>query len=230
MTASATRNTDAVLLVAKAPIPGAAKTRLIPEFGPRAAADLAAAALIDTIRTACTAGPEVIVAMVGDPAHGARHAELADLLHRCTVIGQRGDTFGERLRNAHVDAAALGVDRVLQIGMDTPQVTRRDLKSGLRLLRTGTAVLGPAVDGGWWALGLVGARGADVLPGVPMSTPETRVGTEGALRRDGLVVRPLRTLVDVDRPDDVAVVARLCPPQSAFATAARTLDPYGVSA
>ncbi|WAC56284.1 TIGR04282 family arsenosugar biosynthesis glycosyltransferase [Gordonia sp. SL306] len=230
MRPSAISNTDAVLIVAKAPIPGAAKTRLIPRFGPRAAADLAAAALVDTVRTACTTGAEVIVAMVGEPAHGARPAELADLLRHCTVIGQRGDTFGQRLRNTHVDAVALGVDRVLQIGMDTPQVTAHDLRTGLGLLRSGTAVLGPAVDGGWWALGLVGARGADVLPDVPMSTPDTCAGTEYGLRRDGLLVRPLRTLVDVDRPDDVAAVAGLCVPQSAFAIAVRTLHPFGVSA
>ncbi|NDZ94086.1 DUF2064 domain-containing protein [Streptomyces sp. SID6673] len=230
MRPSAARNTDAVLIVAKAPIPGAAKTRLIPRFGPRVAADLAAAALVDTVRTARTTGAEVIVAMAGEPAQGARPAELADLLRHCTVIGQRGATFGHRLRNAHVDAVALGVDRVLQIGMDTPQVTTRDLRAGLRSLCSDAAVLGPAADGGWWALGLIGGRGADVLPDVAMSTPDTRADTEYGLRRDGLVVRPLRTLVDVDRPDDVAAVAGLCAPQSAFASTVRMLDPFGVSA
>ncbi|MYR04843.1 DUF2064 domain-containing protein [Gordonia sp. SID5947] len=221
---------DTVLIVAKAPVPGVAKTRLIPRFGPRAAAELAAAALADTIRTACATGLEVVVAMTGDPAQGVRWAEITELLRSCTVIAQRGDTFGERLRNAHIDVVDSGAGRVLQIGMDTPQVSPPDLLSGVELLRPDTAVLGPAADGGWWALGLVGARGADVLPTIPMSTPFTWASTDRGLRSEGMTVQPLRMHSDVDRPDDVASVAGLCPPQSAFATAVRALDSYGVSA
>src|SRR5271165_271497 len=115
----------ALLVVAKAPVAGLAKTRLAAAVGPAAAADIAAAALLDTL-DAVAAAPVTarVVAMTGDLDAASRADEIRSRLVDFTVIPQRGTDFADRLANAHADAAmAAGPQPVLQIGMDTPQIT-----------------------------------------------------------------------------------------------------------
>src|SRR5271168_2246164 len=142
-----------LLVVAKAPEPGRAKTRLAATVGDRVAAEIAAAALLDTL-DAVAAAPVAgrVVALTGDLAGAAGAAEIRHRLEAFTVIEQRGDSFADRLANAHADAAD-GYP-VLQIGMDTPQVTAALLAGCARRLLQAPAVLGPARDGGWWVLGV----------------------------------------------------------------------------
>ncbi|MFJ9366869.1 DUF2064 domain-containing protein [Nocardia sp. NPDC101769] len=199
----------AMLVMAKSPIPGFAKTRLTPPFSPVDAAYLAACALLDTLDAVRESGiRHSVVAWTGDLDRAERSVELAAALREVTVVPQRGDSFGERLANAHVDAAEFGVP-VLQIGMDTPQADADLLnRSAARLVATGDTVLGPAADGGWWALGLPEPHPAHLLTDIPMSTARTGELTATALRHSGFRVHSLPTLADVDTyPDAVAVAA-----------------------
>ncbi|MGI8418964.1 MAG: TIGR04282 family arsenosugar biosynthesis glycosyltransferase [Nakamurella sp.] len=137
--------------------------------------------------------------------------QIARALRGCRLIRQRGPTFGERLAHAHLDAAG-PFGQVLQIATDTPQVTPDLLQQSILALHHGAdAALGPAEDGGWWALALREARYARVLAGVPMSTPDTRRHTASALSTAGLVIAPLPTLVDADTAADADKVARSAP-------------------
>jgi hypothetical protein len=204
-----------LLVVAKAPVAGFAKTRLSPEIGARQAARLAAAALLDTLDAVLTTPDTIpVVAVTGDLTRAERAAELATALAHCTVIPQRGHDFATRLANAHADIATLhsGLP-VLQIGMDTPQLHPELLAESIDTLHTpGTdAVLGPATDGGWWALGLHSPVHATVLREVPMSRPDTGARTNHALRRAGLTVSELPQLSDVDTVADAFQVAALAP-------------------
>lgn len=221
--------TDAVLLVvAKAPVAGLAKTRLAPAFGARTAARLAAAALLDTVDSArSVADTRTVVALTGELAAAERSTELADVLADCVVFPQYGDGFADRLANAHAEVAARfpGLP-VLQIGMDTPQLRPPMLTGALvRLLSEGTdAVLGPAADGGWWGLGLRDPADAQVLRDVPMSQSDTGSRTLFALRGRGLSVGRLPELSDVDTLADAVRVAAQAPESrfaQAFAEAAR---------
>ncbi|WP_067548498.1 TIGR04282 family arsenosugar biosynthesis glycosyltransferase [Nocardia crassostreae] len=211
-----------LLVIAKAPIAGFAKTRLTPPLSPRDAARLAAAALLDTLAAVRASGTaERIVAWTGELADAEEPDALAEALRDFIVIPQRGNTFGERLANAHADAARRGLP-VLQIGMDTPQAGPELLAhSASRLLTTGDAVLGPAVDGGWWALGLTDPRPARLLAEVPMSTARTGELTRAAVRRCGFRVHRLPILSDVDTYDDALAVAGRS--HGRFATAFRQL-------
>jgi uncharacterized protein len=193
-----------LLVIAKAPVAGLAKTRLCPPATPVEAADIAAASLLDTL-DAVLAVPDVtpVVAFTGDLRQAARRYELTRALRRTTVIPQRGDTFGERLANAHADVVDLGP--VVQIGMDTPQVTPALLTSAHERLQELDAVLGQASDGGWWALGLRDPREAAALRDVPMSQPDTGELTWTALSH--LRIGHLPILSDVDTMADATRVA-----------------------
>jgi glycosyltransferase A (GT-A) superfamily protein (DUF2064 family) len=201
-----------LLIVAKEPRPGFAKTRLIPAFGPEGAAALARAALDDTFAAAASCGADrVVVAFDGDPA-GLVPASFE-------VVEQRSGAFDRRLAGAWADAGGPG----LQIGMDTPQVSAAELDAGLDLLAVPgcDAVLGPAVDGGWWAIGLQ-RPDDDVFLGVPMSEPDTGARQLARLGDLGYATTLLPVRRDVDEPEDVAIVAAEHP-DGRFAEVARHL-------
>lgn len=207
-----------LVVFAKSPRPGRVKTRLCPTYTPVQAAGLAAAAIYDTL-VAVLATPVArrVLALDGEPGNW--------LPPGFEVIGQRGDGMDERLAAAFTDARAGAALPMLLIGMDTPQVTPALLTAAAEaLLATpGAAVLGPASDGGWWALGL--PRPDDrLLLGVPMSTART-----GALQRErlaaaGLGPIDLPELTDVDTAATAREVAAAAP-GSAFAAALAALDP-----
>ena len=209
-----------LLVVAKAPEPGRAKTRLAATVGDRVAAEIAAAALLDTL-DAVAAAPVAarVVAFTGDLGAAAGATEIRQRLESFTVIPQRGDAFADRLANAHADSAD-GYP-VLQIGMDTPQVTADLLAGCARRLLDAPAVLGLAYDGGWWVLGVRTAAMAECLRSVPMSQPDTGELTLKALRDKGIEVTPVQRLADIDVVDDVAAVRDACGPASRFARVTR---------
>lgn len=207
-----------LLVVAKAPVPGLAKTRLCPPATPTQAARVAAAALLDTLAAVdATTSTTPVLAYTGRFADAEYGAELTAVLAGWHLLPQRGDAFADRLTNAHADAGAAFPGRpVLQIGMDTPQIRPAVLTAALGLLAEHGAVLGPALDGGWWALGLRDPAYASALRGVPMSTGDTGRRTLAALRGCGIQPAILPVLSDVDDwPTALAVAADL--PGSRFA-------------
>lgn len=210
-----------LLVVAKAPVPGFAKTRIAADVGDEAAAELAAAALLDTLATTRTTGLPVVVALTGDLAAATRSAEILDALDGLTVVPQRGDTLGERLAAANHDA-----DRgygVVQVGMDTPQLVAADYAAAADAVRQGRRVLGPATDGGWWLLGLPSAAAATALTDVPMSRDDTAARTADAL--GGIDVH-LRTLTDMDTWDDAVEIARTLAASGSHTHLTRAVDRF----
>ncbi|MFD7446504.1 DUF2064 domain-containing protein [Streptomyces sp. NPDC059909] len=197
-----------VLVIAKEPVPGWVKTRLIPWYSAKDAAALAEAALVDTLEAvrSTTAARRVLV------LDGAPGAWLPPGIE---VVPQAHGGLDERLAAAF--AACTGP--ALLIGMDTPQVTPALLARGLELA-SGEAAFGPAEDGGFWALGLAEPDPA-LLRGVPMSVPETGAVQRRRLVEAGLTVRDLPRLRDVDTPDDARLVAAATPGSRFAAEVAR---------
>ena len=189
-----------VLVLAKAPVPGRVKTRLCPPLTPAEAADVAAAALADTldaVRGADVAGR--VLALDGE-------SDAAGF----DVRPQRGSSFDARLGAALDDAAAASPLPLLVVGMDTPQLGSAGIEAAARALLTADAALGLAEDGGWWCLGLRRPRASLVL-GVPASRDDTGARQGARLREAGLSVAPLPVLRDVDTCDDALAVAALAP-------------------
>ena len=202
----------ALVIIAKAPVPGRVKTRLCPPCTPDQAATLAGAALADTLDAALAAdAARRVLVLDGDPApYRGRGFEL---------LAQRGGGLDARLAGAFADVGG----PALLIGMDTPQVTSALLDHGLGCLRAGApAVLGRAQDGGYWALGL---REPDprLLVGVPMSTPRTAIAQLARLRAHGRSPVLLPTLRDVDSMVDARAVAAAAP-ATRLAAAVAALD------
>lgn len=205
-----------MLVVAKAPVAGQVKTRLGRHLGLEAAAELAAASLLDTLRACADVGgaANCYCALTGDLDEAVRGKEVRRALDGWTLHRQRGRDFPTRLANAHLD---MPPDRpVVQVGMDTPQLTAALLTAAGELTVDHDAVLGPAPDGGWWVLALRDPSVAGPLATVAMSTAATHKDTRRALEREGLRVGTTTELRDVDTVEDAAIVA-LQAPDSEFA-------------
>ena len=190
-----------ILVLAKAPVPGRSKTRLAPAFGAFGAAELAAAALQDTLDAVAAAGTgRRVLVLDGELGDSPFEVRVPD---RFELVPQHVGGHAMRI------AAALAAcpEPALLIGMDTPQVTAEMLT--VQPAEGVGAWFGPALDGGWWALGLREparyARAA--LTGVPMSTSRTGAAQRLRLLQLGLTIRDLPALRDVDEPADVAPVA-----------------------
>ena len=190
-----------LIVIAKTPSPGRVKTRLCPPCTPREAAAIAQAALTDTLEaTVGVCDVEPVLVLDGEPGPWVPRG--------MRVIAQHGAGLDERLAAAFDDVGG----PALLIGMDTPQVSRALLAAACGRLIVGDhdAVLGPATDGGWWAIGL---RRPDpsVFLGVPMSTPRTLRAQRRRLRERRLRVAELVELRDVDLARDAIEVARSVP-------------------
>jgi hypothetical protein len=190
----------ALLVIAKAPVPGRVKTRLCPPCTPRQAAALATAALADTLAAAARATRATRRILVLDGDAGAWLPPGFD------VLPQRGDGLAARLAAAFADAGG----PALLIGMDTPQVTPALLDAGIAALDHAPAVLGHAYDGGYWAVGLR-RPDPEVFRGVPMSAATTAAAQRGRLAALGLRTAALPPLRDVDTIADARAVAAEVP-------------------
>ena len=189
-----------LVLIAKEPLPGKAKTRLHPAVTLEQAAHLAAAAIDDTLAAiAAVPASRRILLFDGDvlPPRAAGYE----------VVAQSQGALDARL-GALFDRYS---EPTLLIGMDTPQLTAADLAPAFeRWPDDIDAWFGPAADGGFWALGMREPRG-DLVRGIPMSQDDTGAHQLARLRSAGLRVGMLPMLTDVDTIDTAHEVAALAP-------------------
>ncbi|BBA95495.1 hypothetical protein RVR_378 [Actinacidiphila reveromycinica] len=187
-----------LMIIAKEPVPGRVKTRLTPPFSPQEAAELARAALADSLAAlAAVPAARRVLVLAGEPGPW--------LPPGFTVLPQVGGGLDQRLAAAFADCTG----PALLIGMDTPQVTPELLCAGADFTDH-DAWFGPAADGGFWALGLA-VPDPSLLLGVPMSQPRTGALLEARLRAAGLRTGRLPELRDVDTAADALEVAALAP-------------------
>lgn len=189
-----------VIIFAKAPVPGRVKTRLISALGKDGAAELARTMLLETLAEARAAEigiPEICV----DP-HPADPAWVGLLPESgFHVMFQGGGDLGERLARATVSGLAED-GAVLLIGTDCPALDRDRLREMAARLRNSDAVVCPAEDGGYVALGL---RKFDrsLFTGISWSSPVVAEQTIGRIEALGWSLDIGETLRDIDVPADL---------------------------
>jgi uncharacterized protein len=187
----------AVAILAKAPIPGLAKTRLIPALGAERAASLQARLIDRAVNTARAAalGPVTlwITPHIDDDA-------ISELTASIEVIQQPPGDLGARMCAAAVAAAGC----VLLIGTDCPALQASHLRSAATILRAGTdVVLFPAEDGGYVLIGMRDAQPA-LFSGMAWSTPGVLAETRRRLKDLGLSWEEPLVLWDLDTSADLA--------------------------
>jgi rSAM/selenodomain-associated transferase 1 len=188
----------AIAVLAKAPISGFAKTRLIPVLGADGAARLQAWLIERAVATACAAGIGPVTLWATPDQTHAIFQTLRDRLGVALACQDDGD-LGARMLAASM--AANGP--VLVIGTDSPALTAEHLRMAAAVLRDGSeVVVFPAEDGGY---ALIGARRPvpALFSDMRWSTAEVMAETRRRLNECGLSWQEPVTLWDVDVPEDL---------------------------
>ncbi len=198
----------ALLLFTRYPTPGRVKTRLIPALGPKAAAALMHRLTAHTLRQAQALASSHPIALVVFYAGGSLPQMQAlfgpDLCYRPQVTGD----LGTRLLAALTDSLAAGPQPVVIIGSDCPELSPRILSAAFALLLDHDLVLGPALDGGYYLIGL-NALHPELFQGIPWGSEQVLAATLSRARQLGLKIHLLPTLRDIDRPEDLPFLASL---------------------
>lgn len=189
------------MVFARAPVPGYAKTRLIPALGAGAAAHLYRQLLGRSLKTAFNSGVGPLqLWCTPDPEHPVLREEAAK--YGAALRTQRGNSLGARMENAFSECLAGGV-RGLLIGCDCPELCVADFVCCATWLAEDVeVVLGPAEDGGYYLVGL-GTEVPGLFADLAWGGPDVLDITRGRLRDAGLRWRELPRRWDVDRPEDL---------------------------
>ena len=195
-----------VAIFARAPVPGFAKTRLIPRLGAAGAAALHGRLVAHALATARAA--EIGPVTLWSPPENEDDAFLTDVARRfgAARATQRGPDLGARMLAAFEAQAPL-----LLMGSDAPSITAADLRACAAALHEGVdAVFLPAEDGGY---ALVGARRPipEIFTGMTWGDDRVMAATRARLAAQGLVWAEPRVVWDVDRPADYERLAAEAP-------------------
>ena len=192
-----------MLVFARAPIPGQAKTRLIPALGADGAAQLQGLLIRHTLATVNAAAPAITELWCSpDTGHALFAAAAQQPRLRCLPQGE-GD-LGQRMAMAFRDAFRENSTAVIGIGTDCPALTAAHLHRAAEAL-TGShdAVFIPAEDGGYVLIGLKHWI-PSVFTGIDWGTGQVMAQTRLRLQSAGASWLELGQLWDVDRPEDLS--------------------------
>jgi rSAM/selenodomain-associated transferase 1 len=192
---------SALIVFAKAPVPGQVKTRLCPPLTPDEAASLHGSIVLDMLErsrgavsmdrfVACAPSPEHVFFKILEERHGVR------------LLAQTGDDLGARMARAMADVFALGYRQVLVIGTDLPTLPGSAFGDAVKLLADHDLVLGPAMDGGYYLIGLR-KPAPDLFAGIPWSTDRVLALTTQKAAALGLTIALLPVRRDIDTIDDL---------------------------
>ncbi len=218
----------AIAVMAKAPVAGRAKTRLVPPLDAAQAAALAASFIADTTANICAAGLAAYAAYAPAGDEAVLAAACAPGTRLLLADGSRGEApgvagLGRALLHAARGLLALGHESACLLSADAPTVPTGFLAEAARLLAMPgeRAVLGPAEDGGYWLLGLRAAH-ARLFADIAWSTGNVAEATRTRAREIGLELAELPVWYDVDDGQSLARLHRELadPSRDAFAAPA----------
>jgi uncharacterized protein len=205
-----------VILYTKIPRVGRGKSRLAAGIGAEQAAKLAHAFFQDSLDLAKTESRRLFVAVAPSDAL----PEFASGLQDAIVYLQLGEDMGQRLANAFEGAFARGATSPVLIGSDSPTLPGHLLSVASRGLQSHDVVLGPALDGGYYAIGL-SKSAPSLFEGIDWDSERVLAQTVERAERAGLSTFFLPPWYDIDTQDDLELLRRDVRPGTATAAALR---------
>lgn len=199
-----------VMLFTRYPVPGLAKTRLIPTIGPERAARLQqrmTESILAQLAAPSLSGVEGEIRFTGASEDEMRRWLGGAWLYRPQGDGDLGARLSEAFRLAFHERAPA----VIAIGADVPRLSAYILRAALDELRAHDVVVGPTTDGGYYLIGMH-AFHPELFEDIPWGTETVCERTLAEARKSGLRLGRLPELQDVDRPEDLVHVRDLLAP------------------
>lgn len=195
----------ALMIFAKQPLPGQAKTRLLPDYTPEQAAAIAEVLIRETVGLAVSSWPgEIYLCGAPDVDHPL-FAELARDF-RLQLLDQSGTDLGARM----LAALRLGIERhgaAAVLGSDVPHCRWDMLDEANAHLAHGRNVLGPTEDGGYYLIGLQQPH-ESLFARMPWGGATVLEETLARAAAIGLEFEVLSRLRDIDTAADLWVIGR----------------------
>lgn len=208
---------QAAAIMARMPVPGKVKTRLVPPLTPLAAARLYTGFLRDAIdRLACINGVRPFVAYTPPVAEGFFSGFVPPVF---STLPQAGEDLGERLANISEALFSRGATAVVLCDSDSPTLPGRYIREAFLRIGEADVVIGPCDDGGYYLIGMQRFTPC-LFSDIPWSSAHVTQRTVEAAERLGLSVSLLEPWYDIDTAADLD---RLCrevaasPEDAAFA-------------
>ncbi len=196
----------ALVIFAKAPIPGQVKTRLCPPLTPDEAATLHGSFVLDTLERTKAAVAKfkwpLDRYLACAPASTQVFFRIMEERQGVKLLDQVGDDLGARMNHAFETLFAKGYKRGLIVGTDTPSLPLERYQQALVALESHDLVLGPALDGGYYLIGLTRAI-PDLFTDIPWSTDQVLALTQKKAGVLGLKTALLASWRDIDTIDDL---------------------------
>ena len=197
----------ALIIFTKAPVAGTSKTRLCPPLTPDEAASLHGSLILDAMEQAQgLAGVTLYVAGTPDLAHP--FFKVLEGRYGARLLPQEGEDLGARMSGAMQKVFSLGHRRVILIGTDLPNLTRRHLSEAVNDLGSHDLVLGPTLDGGYYLIAL-SRPVPELFSGLAWSTTTVLEETKKKAASLELSVTLLPSLRDLDDLDDLNAFIKL---------------------
>ncbi|XCN72879.1 MAG: TIGR04282 family arsenosugar biosynthesis glycosyltransferase [Candidatus Electrothrix aestuarii] len=198
-----------IILFTRYPQAGKVKTRLIRELGPKGAAKLHSKLTKQVISNLRPLLPNDFIQLRVSYCGGSKEEIQTWLGRDLPLERQQGNELGERMLHAFEQAWEQGAKQVLLIGSDCPGINPAIIESGLKQLKTHDLVLGPAVDGGYYLIGLSAClknRKQDypaLFQDITWGTAQVLQQTLDQAKGRNLSFALLPELHDIDRPEDL---------------------------
>ena len=203
----------ALIIFAKAPIPGLVKTRLCPPLTPDEAATLHGSFVLDTLERTKAAVTKLKLPIVRHLAcaPSATHVFFKIMEERQGVklIDQVGSDLGARMNQAFQTLFSQGYRQVLLVGTDVPTLPLDHFKQALTALETHDLVLGPALDGGYYLIGLK-RPAPELFADIPWSTDQVLRRTQEKAATIGFKASLIEPWRDVDILADLEALIEAC--------------------
>jgi uncharacterized protein len=205
-------NKSCILYFVKSPERTPVKSRLAAVLGAGCARELYGnfvLDMLDTLDAVTTEGSHDLKVYFTPPGAGREIRKWLGGTYNYSP--QRGDDLGERMHNAFLSCFALGYDRAILLGSDTPDLSSAIISESLDCLLTHPAVIGPSCDGGYYLLGFQAqAFLPAVFYGMPWSTGQVYTLASDVFRRAKVNVHILPTWRDIDTFADLKDLQKDC--------------------
>ena len=203
----------ALVIFAKAPIPGKVKTRLCPPLTPDEAATLHGSFVLDMLERTTVAAAKLQLPfhryLACAPSSELVFFKIMEERQSVRLLDQIGEDLGQRMHRASIDIFAKGYKQVIIVGADVPTLPLSVYQDALAILDRSDLALGPALDGGYYLIGL--KRPAEQLfTGVPWSTDQVLAVTQQKAKTLGLTVELTTAWRDVDTIADLQSLIAEC--------------------
>jgi rSAM/selenodomain-associated transferase 1 len=196
----------ALVIFAKAPVPGQVKTRLCPALTPDEAATLHGSFVLDTLeRTKAAAAKyklplDRFLACAPSSAHV--FFRIMEARHGVALLDQQGEDLGSRMQQVLATLFARGYRRICLVGTDVPSLPLTHYRDALESLTRHDLVIGPARDGGYYLIGMTRPL-PDLFTDMPWSTDQVMALTRQRADAAALKTAVLPAWRDVDNLDDL---------------------------